>query len=421
LARRTAPTDERPTEEQNIEQGTPNSECRRKGCPGRRRKEEADVNRLSWAVLTFLAVTPGVLACSLCNPNLQQTATFRQDVGTSRMILYGAVVKSGLTTAGAGGVSDFQVKAALKDDPWRGDRAVLEVPRYIPVSDPKDPPKYVLFCDVFQGKLDVFRGVPVKSDAAAGYVKGLIALEGKPRADLLRYCFDYLEHPDKEVAQDAFLEFAKASDQEVGEVAAKLAPEKIRRWLKDPQTSEMRLGLYAFLLGACGGAEDADLLRAMVERPTERTQAAYDGLLGGYIHLRPREGWQLALSILKDARQPFAVRFAVVRMLRFYHGWKPKETRDNVLAGMRVVLAQGDLADLAAEDLRRWQEWDLTGEVLPLYGRKGYDAPLMQRALVRYALTCPKPEAARFADELRKKDPELVKDVEESLQFDRPR
>jgi hypothetical protein len=361
-------------------------------------------------------------ACSLCGTNIQQTATFRQDLAQARLIAYGAITGSRLAPGGTGtGSSDFQVKTFLKPDPEFAGRNVLEVPRYIPVTDPRDPPQYLIFCDVFQKRLDVFRGVPVKSEAAAAYVRGLMALDGKPRPDVLRYCFGFLEHPDKEVANDAYLEFAKAGDSEVGQAAPTFAPDRLRAWLKDPQTPEHRLGLYAFLLGACGGETDAALLRGLIEKPTDRLQAAYDGLLGGYIQLRPREGWDLALAILKDPGRPFATRFAVVRMMRFFHGWKPRETREQVLQGMALVLRQSDIADLAVEDLRRWQAWDLTDDVVRLFGHKDYDAPLMQRAILRYALTCPKPEAARLVAEARRKDAELVRDVEESLQFEKPR
>jgi hypothetical protein len=379
------------------------------------------VKRRSWTVLGLAVVlaAPGAApACSLCNPNIQQTATFRQDAAQSRMILYGTVLKSSLTGGGGGGVSDFQIKTVLKSDPYLRGKTTLEIPRYVPVER-GDPPRYLLFCDLYQGKPDIFRGIPVKSEAAAAYVKGLLAREGQGHVAVLRYCFDYLDHPEREVANDAFLEFAKATDQDMGQVAPQLSADKLRGWLKDPQTPENRLGVYALLLGACGGEADAALLRAMVQRPTERTRAALDGLLGGYVQLRPREGWELALAVLKDERQPFATRFAVVRMLRFYHGWKPQETRAKVLEGLAVVLGQSDAADLAVEDLRRWQTWDLTDGVLKLYGRKGFDAPLMQRAIVRYALSCPQPEAARFTADLRRRDPELVKDVEEALGFEK--
>src|SRR5262249_43686785 len=112
-------------------------------------------------------------------------------------------------------------------------------------------------------------------------------------------------------------------------------------------------------------------------------------------------------------------RFAVLRTLRFQQGWKPDETREQVLRGMQVLLPQGDMADLAVEDLRRWKVWDLTPEVLALYGRKTHDAPLMRRTIIRYALSCPRPEAAEFLKKLRQSDAGTVREVEESLQFEK--
>ena len=123
--------------------------------------------------------------------------------------------------------------------------------------------------------------------------------------------------------------------------------------------------------------------------------------------------------MLRDPRRPFTDRLAVLGMLRFYHGWKPEETQREVLRGLESLLGQSDLADLAVEDLRRWQLWALTGEVLALYGKKEFDAPIQRRALVRYALSCPRAEASRFVAQLRKQDPDLVKDVEESLEFEK--
>ena len=374
-------------------------------------------------VLLVLMLPVAAWPCSLCNPDMKQTATFRQDAAQAKFIVYGVVTRSAFQSTpgglGGSGTSQVEIKAALKPDDFLKGKSVLDVPRYVPVTDPKDPPKYLLFCDVFQGKLDVFRGTPIKSEAAASYVKGLVEVEGKGTPAVLRYCFDYLEHADPEIANDAFLEFIKATDRDIGAVAPKLSPEKLRTWLTEAKTPDFRLGLYAFLLGGCGGEKDAALLRSLVEKPTDRSLSAFDGLLGGYIQMQPKEGWELALSILKDDRRPFAVRYAVIRMLRFYHSWKPEDSRESVLRGLGVVLKQSDIADLAVEDLRRWGEWDLTDDILRLYGQKGYDAPLMQQALARYALTCPKPESAKFVANLRRDNPDLYKRVSESLQFDK--
>ncbi len=349
---------------------------------------------LPWIVLVGVAIPGPVRACSLCGATAP-AASYRKDLAASRLILYGSVTDSHLLPAnGPGdagkGVSTFRITTILKSDPWLGTKASIELPRYIPVSDPKNPPKYLLFCDVFEGKLDVFRGVPVQSEVVVAYVKGLMAADARGTPDVLRHCFNSLESPDQEVAADAFLEFTRGSDRDIAGIAPKLSAEKLRGWLKDPKTPELRLGMYAFLLGGCGGDADARFLRDLIAKPTDRTAGAFDGLLGGYIQLRPRDGWDLALALLKDGKQPLKLRFAVVRMLRFYHAWKPDDAHDHVLQGMATILAQNDIADIAVEDLRRWKSWELTRDVLALYGKKGYDSPLVQRALVRYALTCPK-------------------------------
>jgi hypothetical protein len=345
--------------------------------------------------------------------------TFREDAALSKILVYGTITSSKPGATGAGGSSEFRIATTLKSDAALGEKKVLQLPRYLPVTDPKDPPRILLFGDVYKGELDFFRGTSLKSADAVDYVKGALALDPKDRPAVLRYYFAFLENADKEIANDAFLEFAKASDVELGQAAPKFSAEKLRGWLKNPQTPDNRLGLYAFLLGACGGDSEATFLRKMLDEPTERTKAAFDGILGGYINLRPREGWDLAMTLLKDEKKPFAMRFAVVRTLRFYHNWKPDESKEYVSRGLRTILSQGDLADMAIEDLRRWQLWDLTPDVLAIYGKKGFDAPIVRQAILRYALSCPKTDtaAATFVAERRKQDPELVKDAEDALRF----
>ena len=366
-------------------------------------------------LLGFCAPAP---ACNLCSMNVQQAQTFRQDAGQARLIVYGTLENPRLV--GSAGETDLRIEAVLKPDPFLKGAKVITIPRYVPV-DPKDPPHFAVFCDVYNDKLDPYRGVPFKAKEAVDYLKGALQLEGKDRTAVLLYYFPYLEHPDKELANDAFLEFAKANDREIGQVAPRLAPERLRTWIKDPETPVNRLALYAFLLGACGGDPDAALFRGLLQNPDERATSALDGILGGYIQLRPREGWDLAQALLGDEKKPFPVRYAVLRTLRFYHGWKPEETRDRVLQGLAAALPEGDLADLAVEDLRRWQLWDLIKDVLAVYGRKSHNAPIMRRAILRYALSCPRPEAAAFVAERRKEDPGLVKEVEESLQYEKPK
>ena len=370
------------------------------------------------ALAGLVAVAPArAPACSLCGGNLMNSLTLRQEAGlkSARIIVLGSVVDSDLNR----GTCKFRILDVLRSDPFLGKAESVELPRAIPVTDPKNPPKFLLFCDVFKNKLDPYRGVPVKSEEAAKYLKGALALDAKDHARALLYYFDYLEHPDKKIAEDAFLEFAKSTDQEIGQIAPKLSAAKLRGWLQDPQGLDWRLGMYAYLLGACGGVEDAALFHNMLQKPTENMLKSYDGILGGFIQLKPDEGWRLALDILRDPSKEFRKRDAVLRTLRFYYGWKPKDVKENVLKGLASALPQGDLADLAIEDLRRWRLWDLTDDVLAQYGKKSHDAPLMRRAIIRYALSCPKPSAAEFITQRRRDDAEAVRDVEEALQSEK--
>src|SRR5438105_498264 len=106
-------------------------------------------------VAIFLAAgasTPA-LACSLCM-NVQQAPTFRQEAAqaSARLILYGTLANPQLK-AGGNGATDLIIQAILRDDPFLKNKEKLELPRYLPVNDPKNPPRFLVFCDVFMDKL----------------------------------------------------------------------------------------------------------------------------------------------------------------------------------------------------------------------------------------------------------------------------
>jgi hypothetical protein len=354
-------------------------------------------------------------ACSLCGGNLQQTPTLREEAAgaTARLILYGSLYDPQVSA------TKLRILQVLRDDPFRRGATEVTIPRFLPVSDPKNPPRYLVFCDVYENKLDVFRGVQIRSADGLDYVNKVLKLNPKDPAGRIAFYANYLEHADKEIAADAFLEFAKATDAEIGKVAHRLNPSKLRVWLKDPQTPVERLSLYAFLLGACGTDEDARFLESLLKERSERANVTYDGALSGYIALRPREGWELAKRLLADETAPFLLRIAVTRAMRLHYGWQPDKARALVLDASRIMLAHSDIADVAIEDLRRLKLWDLTRDVLGLFGRRGYDSPLMKEAIVRYALTCQDGASRTFIASLVRTDPMLVKQVEESVRFEK--
>jgi hypothetical protein len=365
-----------------------------------------------------LAAAP-LAACSLCG-DMRSRQTMRQEATAAKMILYGTLANPRPSPSGRGGETDIKVEHVIKDNPVRAGRKSITMPRYVPVNADA-PPKFLIFCDTDGKRLDPYRGDPVRSDAVVAYLKGALALPADDRDATLLYFFRHIDSADPEVAADAFLEFAKATDAEVARVAPKLDRDKLRRSLTDPKTPPERLGLFAFLLASCGDRSDAALLLEMLDRPSDRTRTATNGLLAGYIVLDPARGWKRAAALLSDGKRPFNERYAVVSALRFLRSARPTEyagAKDDAVRCARAALAQPDTADLVIDDLRRWQWWELTPDVLATDGRAGYDSPLMRRTLVRYALCCPRPEAAAFIAGKRGADPDLVQDVKEGLEFE---
>jgi hypothetical protein len=85
-----------------------------------------------------------------------------------------------------------------------------------------------------------------------------------------------------------------------------------------------------------------------------------------------------------------------------------------LVGGLRLLLAQGDIADVAVEQLRQWKCWGPVEEVLSYYDKKSHAAPVVRRAIIRYALSCPDESKTKaFLSQRRIAEPKLVKEVEE--------
>lgn len=373
-----------------------------------------------WVLALLCFVLPSgsaAIACSLCPGLAGNRTTVREDAGIAKLVLFGSLANARIAADGTG-ATDLQIETILKKDPILGERKTLTLPRYVPV-DAKNPPKFLVFCDVINGQIDAYRGSPAKSGAVVEYLRGATALPAD-RTKQLQYFFQFLDNADADVALDAYMEFAKTPDFEVAKAAKHLDAAKLRKLLSDAATPPERLGLFAYLLGASGTSGDSPFLTGLLNNPDERFRSAFSGILAGLIQLDPKSGWEQTRSILADTNRPFGQRLAALGALRFFHASQPETTKPDVLKGLAAILPQKDLGDLAIEDLRRWQWWDLTKDILELFDKPTHSAPLMQRAVVRYALCCPRPEAKQFVARVRTKDPEMVKDVEEGLSFEQP-
>jgi hypothetical protein len=369
------------------------------------------MHRLAATLLCLLALPCASWAwgpCCLATPR-----TFREDVRDSKLVIWG-VLDNPRKTAN-GDFTDCMVIGVVKSHPILRGKTTLTLPRKIDIEDRNRPPCMLIFCDIHKGKLDPFRGVVV-SPEIVGYLKGLLAIDTRRHDEMLHYCFNFLDHPDPDIAGDALNEFLKTPDRDLGKAVRKLPAAKLRRWLRDPKTLAARQQLYALLLGHCGTAEDAILLRSLAVRLAKQGSTGLDGVLIGYTLLDPKLGWAHVCDLLGDSSKEFLSRYAALRAARWFHDTRPDVIAKKALAeAVKPALAQNDIADLVINDLGSWRCWDLTELILSLYGKRSHDLPIIRRSIVRYALQCPHKEAAAFIVQCRNTDGELVADTEELL------
>lgn len=377
---------------------------------------------MRWIFATFLAVAGAytAAACSFCPTFKGKQNTLGEEIDQARFVVLGRLVSSKLNTAAGAtpgsGVSEIEIESIVKKDPYLDGRKALTVNKYLPVLDPKQSARMLLFGGLVEGKADIFAGKNVNGPEVIAYLEKAQPIRaGKDATARLLYYFDHLDHADELIADDAFREFAKADDATVAAAAKHCSPEKLRGLIGKTLNQPDRLGLYAFLLGASGSDRDADFLKKMLDAQPEKS---LDGLLCGYIALRPADGWQRLRTAITDPKSRFAERYGAICAMRFCYTWRPKEFQAEAIKTQQIIVADGELADFAVEDLRRWKLWDATDLVLSQYGKKTHNSPIVRRAIVRYALCCPLAPAKEFVARVRVMDRELVEDVADGLQYE---
>jgi hypothetical protein len=379
-----------------------------------------------WLLLALLvwglAAAPGE-ACPFCAA--EKGATLTEEVDLANMVLFGSTANADEPSQ----TTDLVVESVVKDHKERGKRNTVKLNRYVPPPLDGARYKYLVFFDIYKDKdtnkvrVDPYKGTAVKFNSKVpDYLKGAVAVKDKPIGQRLRFFFDHLDSKDDEVSNDAYREFAKADYKDYRDMARDLPAKKIIGWLdKKADTPAHRIGLYASMLGHCGKAKDAAVLRDLLEDPERRSGTGVDGVFAAYVLLQPKEGWKYTVDVLKDAKHDFSFRYAALRAVRFLHEYRSDVvSKKDLVEGTCVLLAQDDIADMAIEDLRKWECWDKADRVLALRKAPAYKMPIVRRAMLRYCLSCPKNAAARaYVAEQRRADPGAVEDAEDQLRYER--
>lgn len=258
------------------------------------------------------------------------------------------------------------------------------------------------------------------SDEAERYLRKSPAVDD-PVAKRLEYFLEYLESKDMVVAMDSMAEFAVVPLSDVMAISSKLPREKIRRWLSDEQTVRHRLGLYGMMLGLCGTADDAELLRSMIETPKSEFPSGLDGITFGYLLLTKTDGLDRLDKIkLRPLSTDFNELSSIMAALRvMWTDGGDRIPRERLRQSMRLCLNRPETAEKAITDLARWEDWSLQERLMALYGAKDFDDRHTRQAIAGYFVAASKSksdevklQARKNLDKLRERDPVIVKVVE---------
>ena len=254
-------------------------------------------------------------ACEICG-GMKNRNSLAFEFDQANVIIYGHLANPKLNAKGAG-TTEFHFDSIVKDDPKFPRQKMLVLQRYLPILDDKNPPKFVMFFRSPKQPLEPYWGKEIANPAVLEFIAELHRFRDEPAQRLLNAA-ERFDHADSMVADEAFMVFAKADDKLIAQIAGKLDPAKIRKLVKDPDMEPERVSLFAYLLGACGNAGDADLLRSLLKNPSSRDFKSFEGILAGYINMRPQDGWAFMFETLKNDKQSFLLRYAAMRTMRFY-------------------------------------------------------------------------------------------------------
>src|SRR5207244_3570202 len=113
-------------------------------------------------LLTALIVCIGLAApaparcCPFCGA---QGPTLTQEVNNASMVLYGTFKNARAGNPGdfAGGTTDLVIEKVIKPHKIIENKNQITLDKYVPTVGNT---KFVIFCDVFKGKIDPYRGMP---------------------------------------------------------------------------------------------------------------------------------------------------------------------------------------------------------------------------------------------------------------------
>lgn len=266
------------------------------------------------------------------------------------------------------------------------------------------------------GELGQGRWLAVSADEALlGYVATAPAVS-EPAAKRLEWFAAKLEHPQPQIAEDAFVEFGTAPLAAVQVAAGAIVADRLRQWVVEPAIDPRRRGFYGLALGIVASQtpdqKEACIrsLHGAIESPADDFRAGFDGVMAGLLVADGEQG----LHFLEE-RGLFGTEARAVDQrhllaaLRFaWESLADSIPRDRIAEVTAKLLARRVVAADATIDLARYRAWQAVDDVAQLWNTLGPDDPLVRRAVAGYLTACPLPAAQGYLEKIGQRDPALL-------------
>lgn len=225
----------------------------------------------------------------------------------------------------------------------------------------------------------------------------------------LNFFQKYFEDEESVLAFDAYDEFARAPYEDVLALKDKMDHDQLVKWILNPETSVNRRRLYFTMLGVCGGPQDVEMLERLIRSDDRKEQAGLDALVSCYLKLKGPDGLSLIEDeFLKNDQADYVDTLATISALRFHGSEEKIIPRDRLVAAVRTLLDRPKMADMVIPDLARWEDWSVMEKLVELFKKSTEETIWVRVPVIQYLQVCPKPEAKKYIEELRKIDPDAV-------------
>ena len=330
------------------------------------------------------------------------------------------------------GVSTLRLIGAVRHPPLVALPERITIDRFIPINQNRPSQAYLIFADINKDKLDPYRGIPIeRPDVAREYLRGMLGLNPAEDQKRIEFAFSHLQSSEPEVVRDSFVELEKTATEDLIRFGAKLDRDKVKQMLKRRDIRGNQYATLVVLLAACGTTDDVPVLLDIAAQVHGKPEAGaaethpastmpLDPLFIGLTRLAPKTGFAEIRKTIDDPKREFMHRYQAQRALRFLHEHRQFGIeRASVIVAIAALLEQEDMVDLAVDDLRRFECWEYAARIVQLPEK--FQAPIVRRSVLRYALSAPKDvkAAADYVLLMRVLDKEAVENAEEVMKHEK--